>query len=158
MPVLSSAGKSLNLCLWDFCGDPFYLYPHYMFHEQPSITVLTFSMPDYSAQNFAQQVSVRIVLTSRSAIFLALFVTVVCGDLLVSLSFWFFVVVAFFFFFFFCFFFLGGGGGGVYFVVFCYCCCCCCCCDAFCFVFCFWIVCLFGLVVVLRLFVSVCLL
>nr|KAG5696736.1 hypothetical protein BaRGS_028856 [Batillaria attramentaria] len=49
-------GKSLNLCLWDFCGHPFYLYPHYIFHEQPSITVLTFSMPDYSPQNFEKQV------------------------------------------------------------------------------------------------------
>ena len=58
--VVLLSGKSLNLCLWDFCGDPFYLYPHYLFHEQPSITVLTFSMPDYSAHNFAQQVSVKV--------------------------------------------------------------------------------------------------
>ncbi|KAL8583226.1 hypothetical protein ACOMHN_013781 [Nucella lapillus] len=49
-------GKSLNLCLWDFCGEPFYLYPHYLFHEQPAITVLTFSVPDYSPQLFHQQV------------------------------------------------------------------------------------------------------
>ncbi|XP_025080166.1 malignant fibrous histiocytoma-amplified sequence 1 homolog isoform X2 [Pomacea canaliculata] len=49
-------GKSLNLCVWDFCGHPFYLYPHYLFHEHPSVTILTFSMPDYSGDSFTQQV------------------------------------------------------------------------------------------------------
>ncbi|XP_070173015.1 malignant fibrous histiocytoma-amplified sequence 1 homolog isoform X1 [Littorina saxatilis] len=55
-PDIPNFGKSLNLCLWDFCGDPFYLYPHYLFHEQPSITVLTFSMADYSTEHFNEHV------------------------------------------------------------------------------------------------------
>ncbi|KAL8598916.1 hypothetical protein ACOMHN_015495 [Nucella lapillus] len=49
-------GMALNLCVWDFCGDPFYLFPHYLFHEQPSVTLLTFSLPDYSHASFGQQV------------------------------------------------------------------------------------------------------
>lgn len=45
-------GRYLEMCIWDFCGDPFYLYPHYMFLEQPSIAVLTFNMKQYSSNKF----------------------------------------------------------------------------------------------------------
>ncbi|KAJ8310172.1 hypothetical protein KUTeg_012037 [Tegillarca granosa] len=41
-------GKSLQVGLWDFCGHPFYLYPHYVFFEQPSLAILTFNMKEYS--------------------------------------------------------------------------------------------------------------
>jgi hypothetical protein len=45
-------GKSLNLCIWDFCGHPFYRYPHYLFFEQPSLAILTFDMKAYSPDKF----------------------------------------------------------------------------------------------------------
>ncbi|XP_071163280.1 malignant fibrous histiocytoma-amplified sequence 1 homolog isoform X1 [Mytilus edulis] len=45
-------GKSLNLCIWDFCGHAFYRYPHYLFFEQPSIAILTFDMKAYSSEEF----------------------------------------------------------------------------------------------------------
>lgn len=45
-------GKSLNLCIWDFCGHPFYRYPHYLFFEQPSLAILTFDMKAYSPEKF----------------------------------------------------------------------------------------------------------
>ncbi|XP_046374544.2 malignant fibrous histiocytoma-amplified sequence 1 homolog isoform X1 [Haliotis rufescens] len=49
-------GRSLNLCIWDFCGDPFYLYPHYIFFELPSITVLTFNMAEYKSSKFEEMI------------------------------------------------------------------------------------------------------
>ncbi|XP_060560981.1 malignant fibrous histiocytoma-amplified sequence 1 homolog isoform X2 [Ruditapes philippinarum] len=49
--------KSLNLCIWDFCGNPFYLYPHYMFFEQPAIAILTFNMYTYQPEKFEEMVS-----------------------------------------------------------------------------------------------------
>lgn len=49
--------KTLNLCIWDFCGDPFYLYPHYMFFEQPAIAILTFNMYTYTPEKFEEMVS-----------------------------------------------------------------------------------------------------
>ncbi|KAJ8309671.1 hypothetical protein KUTeg_011536 [Tegillarca granosa] len=45
-------GKSLQVGLWDFCGHPFYLYPHYVFFEQPSLAILTFNMKEYSDDRF----------------------------------------------------------------------------------------------------------
>ena len=44
--------KYLQLCIWDFCGHPFYLFPHYLFFEQPSITILTFNMKQYTPERF----------------------------------------------------------------------------------------------------------
>ncbi|XP_033759416.1 malignant fibrous histiocytoma-amplified sequence 1-like isoform X1 [Pecten maximus] len=49
-------GKYLQFSIWDFCGDPFYLYPHYMFLEQPSIAVLTFNMKQYSSNKFDEMI------------------------------------------------------------------------------------------------------
>lgn len=48
--------KALNLCLWDFCGHPFYLYPHYLFYEQPAITILTFNMYQYKSELFDEMI------------------------------------------------------------------------------------------------------
>lgn len=45
-------GKSLQVGLWDFCGHPFYLYPHYVFFEQPSLAILTFNLTEYSDDRF----------------------------------------------------------------------------------------------------------
>lgn len=53
----SSHTRSLNLCIWDFCGHPFYLFPHYMFFEQPAIAILTFNMHTYKSENFDEVIS-----------------------------------------------------------------------------------------------------
>ncbi|XP_053403318.1 malignant fibrous histiocytoma-amplified sequence 1 homolog isoform X2 [Mercenaria mercenaria] len=53
----SEHNKTLNLCIWDFCGNPFYLYPHYMFFEQPAIAILTFNMYTYTSDKFDEMVS-----------------------------------------------------------------------------------------------------
>ena len=50
----SESQRALNLCLWDFCGDNFYLYPHYLFFEQPAITILTFNMYEYKSELFEE--------------------------------------------------------------------------------------------------------
>ena len=52
----SDSQKALNLCLWDFCGDNFYLYPHYLFFEQPAITILTFNMYEYRSELFEEMI------------------------------------------------------------------------------------------------------
>ncbi|KAK3776900.1 hypothetical protein RRG08_024671 [Elysia crispata] len=49
-------GKSLELSIWDFCGHPFYMYPHYVFFEQPTITILTFNMAAYKPEAFEEQI------------------------------------------------------------------------------------------------------
>ena len=49
--------RSLNLCIWDFCGHPFYLFPHYMFFEQPAIAILTFNMYTYKSEDFDTVIS-----------------------------------------------------------------------------------------------------
>ncbi|XP_041349799.1 malignant fibrous histiocytoma-amplified sequence 1 homolog isoform X2 [Gigantopelta aegis] len=49
-------GRSLHLNIWDLCGHPFYLYPHYLFLEQPSIAILTFNMAEYTEENFDEMV------------------------------------------------------------------------------------------------------
>lgn len=49
--------RSLNLCIWDFCGHPFYLFPHYMFFEQPAIAILTFNMYTYKTEDFDEVIS-----------------------------------------------------------------------------------------------------
>ncbi|GFN91558.1 malignant fibrous histiocytoma-amplified sequence 1-like protein [Plakobranchus ocellatus] len=49
-------GKSLELSIWDFCGHPFYMYPHYVFFEQPTITILTFNMAAYKPEAFEDQI------------------------------------------------------------------------------------------------------
>ncbi|GFS14041.1 malignant fibrous histiocytoma-amplified sequence 1-like [Elysia marginata] len=49
-------GKSLELSIWDFCGHPFYMYPHYVFFEQPTITILTFNMAAYKPELFEEQI------------------------------------------------------------------------------------------------------
>ncbi|CAL1531996.1 unnamed protein product [Lymnaea stagnalis] len=48
-------GKSLEMNIWDFCGHPFYMYPHYVFFEHPTITLLTFNMAEFSPAVFGQQ-------------------------------------------------------------------------------------------------------
>lgn len=53
----ASNTKTLNLCIWDFCGDSFYLYPHYMFFEQPAIAILTFNMYTYKSEQFDDVIS-----------------------------------------------------------------------------------------------------
>ncbi|BFZ00350.1 hypothetical protein BsWGS_03389 [Bradybaena similaris] len=45
-------GKSLELCIWDFCGHAFYMYPHYTFFEHPSVAILTFNMQEYTEATF----------------------------------------------------------------------------------------------------------
>ena len=52
----SDSRKALNMCLWDFCGDHFYLYPHYLFFEQPAITILTFDMYEYRSELFDEMI------------------------------------------------------------------------------------------------------
>ena len=49
--------KSLYMNIWDFCGHPFYLFPHYMFFEQPAIAILTFNMHAYRAEHFDEMIS-----------------------------------------------------------------------------------------------------
>ncbi|RUS72809.1 hypothetical protein EGW08_019433, partial [Elysia chlorotica] len=49
-------GHSTQLSIWDFCGHPFYMYPHYVFFEQPTITILTFNMAAYTAEAFEEQI------------------------------------------------------------------------------------------------------
>ncbi|XP_052784171.1 malignant fibrous histiocytoma-amplified sequence 1-like isoform X2 [Mya arenaria] len=54
----SSSGKrTLNMTIWDFCGHPFYLFPHYMFFEQPAIAILTFNMHSYRSEHFEEVIS-----------------------------------------------------------------------------------------------------
>ncbi|KAH3797569.1 hypothetical protein DPMN_151152 [Dreissena polymorpha] len=54
----STSGKrSLEMCIWDFCGHPFYLFPHYMFFEQPAIAILTFNMFTYRSEHFEDMIS-----------------------------------------------------------------------------------------------------
>lgn len=53
----SDQKRTLNLCIWDFCGNSFYLFPHYMFFEQPAIAILTFNMHTYSTDKFEEMVS-----------------------------------------------------------------------------------------------------
>ncbi|XP_050413648.2 malignant fibrous histiocytoma-amplified sequence 1 homolog isoform X1 [Patella vulgata] len=48
--------KFLQLCVWDFCGHPFYCYPHYVFFEQSAITILTFNMAAYKEELFYEMV------------------------------------------------------------------------------------------------------
>ncbi|XP_005096406.2 malignant fibrous histiocytoma-amplified sequence 1 homolog [Aplysia californica] len=49
-------GRALELSIWDFCGHPFYMYPHYVFFEQPTITILTFNMAEYRDERFEEQI------------------------------------------------------------------------------------------------------
>lgn len=44
--------RPLQLCLWDFCGHPYYQFPHYLFFEQPSVALLTFNMKEFTPQKF----------------------------------------------------------------------------------------------------------
>ncbi|KAK3604652.1 hypothetical protein CHS0354_007195 [Potamilus streckersoni] len=48
--------RVLQLSIWDFCGNPFYLSPHYLFLEQPAIVVLTFNMKTYTSESFDKMV------------------------------------------------------------------------------------------------------
>ena len=48
--------RPLQLCIWDLCGHPFYLYPHYPFFEQPSIALLTFNMKEYCSEKFDEMI------------------------------------------------------------------------------------------------------
>lgn len=52
----NTPGKSLQLAIWDFCGHPFYSYPHYLFFEQTAITILTFNMKTYTGDKFYEMI------------------------------------------------------------------------------------------------------
>ena len=49
--------RPLDLSIWDFCGFPFYLFPHYMFFEQPAVAILTFNMNSYKSELFDEMIS-----------------------------------------------------------------------------------------------------
>ena len=45
-------GRKLQLALWDFSGNPAYLYPAGMFLHQPSLAMVVFNMATYKAEHF----------------------------------------------------------------------------------------------------------
>lgn len=47
-------GVPLHMCLWDFGGHPAYFYPHSIFLEHPSVTLLTFNMAAFTPETFRE--------------------------------------------------------------------------------------------------------
>ena len=45
-------GKSLNLSIWDFSGNPHYLFSHYFFLQQPCLIMVVFNMATYDDSQF----------------------------------------------------------------------------------------------------------
>ncbi len=44
--------RQLQLTIWDFSGNPEYLFPHYSFLQQPALTLLVFNMAEYKPADF----------------------------------------------------------------------------------------------------------
>ena len=49
-------GQKLQLSLWDFSGDPSYMYPHYVFLNHPSLVMVVFNMATYKAEQFQKDI------------------------------------------------------------------------------------------------------